>query len=292
MTRILPIFLSTLNLFFSTTASFGNVLILIALRKVNCFHPPTRFLFRTLAVADLLVGLIAQPLASAAWLFPRVLTITRENSQQLSRLHQASHVFTFFFCGVSTLISTAMSVDRLLALFLGVRYRSVVTSTRIRVVVLLIVIIIVLVELLWLLWHYEISLYAIPAIIQVLSIAISMISFFKISMILRQHRNQVGNSLNSRQHSEGHAQTLNIARYRKIASSVAWLHMAMVVCFIPVIALSVLSNTMAFSLSLTKESIAITLAFLNSTLNPILYCWKLREVRQAVINTVKQCGCF
>lgn len=292
MTPISPIFFSTLNLFFSTTASFGNVLILIALRKVNCFHPPTRFLFRSLAVADFLVGLIGQPLASASLVFPRVLVITRENSEQLSWLRLASNGFAFFFCGVSTLISTAMSVDRLLALFLGVRYRSVVTLTRMGIVVLLILIITILVEFVWLVWHYRSSTFAIPALIQFLSIAISTISLFKISMILRQHRNQVGNSFNSRQHGDGHAQTLNIAWYRKLASSVAWLHMGMVVCFIPMITLAVVSYAISFSFSLTMEGIALTLTFLNSTLNPILYCWKLREVRQAAINTVKQCRCF
>ena len=292
MTPILPIFFSTLNLFFSTTASFGNVLILIALRKVNCFHPPTRFLFRSLAVADLLVGLIAQPLASAALVLPHVLVITRENSKQLSRLRLASDAFAFFFCGVSILISTTMSIDRLLALFLGVRYRSVVTLARMRIVVLLIVIISVLIEFLWLLWPYRSSANAIPGLIQVLLIAISTISFFKISKLLRQHCNQVGNSFNSRQLGDGHAQTLNIARCRKLASSVRWLHMGIVVCFVPMLILATVSSTITFSFSLTMEGIVLTLAFLNSTLNPILYCWKLREVRQAVINTVKQCRCF
>ena len=190
MTPILPIFFSTLNLFFSTTASFGNVLILIALRKVNCFHPPTRFLFRSLAVADLLVGLIAQPLASAALVLPRVLVITRENSKQLSRLRLASNAFVLFFCGVSTLISTTMSTDRLLALFLGVRYRSVVTLTRMRIVVLLIVIISVLIEFLWILWPYRSSANAIPALIQVLSIAISTISDRKSTRLNSSHSQQ------------------------------------------------------------------------------------------------------
>ncbi|KAK2550930.1 hypothetical protein P5673_028305, partial [Acropora cervicornis] len=60
-------------------------------------------------------------------------------------------------------------------------------------------------------------------------------------MILRQHCNQVGNSFNSRQHGDGHAQTLNIARCRKLASSVRWLHMGIVVCFVPMIILATLT---------------------------------------------------
>jgi len=54
--------LSTLNIFLSITASLGNVLILVALHKETSLHPPTKLLFRCLAITDLCVGVIAQPL--------------------------------------------------------------------------------------------------------------------------------------------------------------------------------------------------------------------------------------
>ena len=34
----------------------------------------------------------------------------------------------------------------------------------------------------------------------------------------------------------------------------------------------------------------ITLVFLNSTLNPLLYCWKIREVRHAVKKILRNLG--
>ena len=58
----LAVFFVVLNTFLSITASLSNVLILIALRKVSSVHPPTKLLFRCLAVSDLCVGLITQPL--------------------------------------------------------------------------------------------------------------------------------------------------------------------------------------------------------------------------------------
>ena len=54
-------FFAALNIFLSITASLGNVLILIALHKVTSIYPPTKLLFRCLAVTDLCVGLISQP---------------------------------------------------------------------------------------------------------------------------------------------------------------------------------------------------------------------------------------
>ena len=58
----LYIFLIALNIFLSITATLGNALILVALRKISSIYPPTKLLFRCLAVTDLCVGLLCQPL--------------------------------------------------------------------------------------------------------------------------------------------------------------------------------------------------------------------------------------
>ena len=54
--------IAAVNIVLSITASLGNILILIALRKVTSIHPPTKLLFQCLAITDLGVGLISQPL--------------------------------------------------------------------------------------------------------------------------------------------------------------------------------------------------------------------------------------
>ena len=58
----LYIFLIAPNIFLSITATLGNALILVALRKISSIYPPTKLLFRCLAVTDLCVGLLCQPL--------------------------------------------------------------------------------------------------------------------------------------------------------------------------------------------------------------------------------------
>ena len=56
------IFLSALNIFFSVTAFLGNTLILVALHKETSLHPPSKLLYRNLAITDLCVGIIIEPL--------------------------------------------------------------------------------------------------------------------------------------------------------------------------------------------------------------------------------------
>ena len=54
------IILSTLSIFLSITAFLGNTLILVALHKETSLHPPSKLLYRNLAITDLCVGIIVE----------------------------------------------------------------------------------------------------------------------------------------------------------------------------------------------------------------------------------------
>ena len=56
------IFLSVLNTLLATSAFLGNTLILVALRKESSLHPPFKLMYCNLAITDLCVGIIAEPL--------------------------------------------------------------------------------------------------------------------------------------------------------------------------------------------------------------------------------------
>ena len=117
-------FFSALNIFLSITAAVGNALILIALKNVFSIHPLTKLFFRCLAVTDLCVGLIVQPLFATYFI---LLTINM-NENVLYHVFQINGALTVTLCGLSVTSSTAISVDRLLALSLGLRCRHVVLS--------------------------------------------------------------------------------------------------------------------------------------------------------------------
>ena len=120
--------LAGLNIFLAITASLGNALILIALHKVTSIYPPTKLLFRCLAVTDLLVGLISQPL-HVTFLF-RFFTAWNVNTIA-TMIMRADDFFFSLLPAVSLLTSAAISLDRLLALLLGLRYRHTATLRRV-----------------------------------------------------------------------------------------------------------------------------------------------------------------
>lgn len=112
--------ISAINSFLSVIAFWGNVLIIIALQKVQSFHPSSKLLLSCLAVTDLCVGLIAQPLYAN-------FLLSQEHSKHCYYSAVLSKTITVTFSGVSWLILTAISMNRLLELLLSIRYRQVVT---------------------------------------------------------------------------------------------------------------------------------------------------------------------
>ena len=267
---------SALNIFLSITASLGNALILIALHKVTSIYPPTKVFFRCLAVTDLCVGLLVQPFY-ATFLLSRI----REVSKNVV------NVLSFILCGVSLLTSAAISVDRLLALLLGLRYRHVVTLKRARIVTICFWLIGASLGLIrW--WRADIT-FMLAFIVLTLSLLTSIFCYTRIHLKLRHRQVQIQNHfLQGQAIREGIP--LTIARIKKTVSSVLWVQIVLLACYVPFGILVVLNlNGIRSDLYLL---ITNTLVFLNSSLNPILYCWKIREVKQAVKDTIRQLYCF
>ena len=278
-------FISVLYCFLSFTAFWGNGLILIALHKESSLHPPSKILLRSLATTDLCVGLFAEPLSVAYRM-----SVVNEHWNICLHLSVASFLTAAILCGVSAATLAELSVDRLLALLLGLRYRQVVTLKRTHLIVITTWVIATAFPALWF-WNPLITLWygtiAIP-----LFLIVSIFSYTKILLTLRRHNTQIHSH-----HAQNPNQTnqLNVARYKKAVSTAIWLQLTLVVCYIPHGVVVALRAKSGLSISLYNARIyTTTLLYLNSSLNPILYCWKLDEVRQAVKDTIRQvlCHCF
>ena len=271
--------LSVVNIFVSITAFLGNALILTALHKVSSIYPPTKLLFRCLAVSDLCVGLFVQPISVSTFFSVSSIIV------------YVSNILNSLLIQVTILSSTAISVDRLLALLLRLRYRHVVTLRRVRVVILCIWLVAALSGLLFFFTSFDVSIKLFLTLI-ILSFVISLVSNTKIFFILRHQQAQLQDSVQQGQpNAEGIP--LNIARYKKIVSTIIWVQLASVVCYLPFIItfiITMLFHVFNEALYVTHLWL-ITLLYLNSSLNPIIYCWKIRDVRQQVKSTIRQFFC-
>ena len=278
------IVISALNIPQSITAFLGNALIIVALQKLSSLHPASRLLLGCLAATDLGVGLITQPIRIALFMSP-------EHSKLCYYLTGLFATIGAMFCGVSLLTTTAISVDRLLALMLGLRYKQVVTLRRAAISVVS----------LWLFtaatalvafYNFHIAI-NIAYVVLLLCIGISTFCYMKIYLKLRRHQTRVQVQAHKRQ-TDGQGITVNIARYRKTVSNALWIQMTLLACYLPYSTLTafiVISGIDNPALNLVW-AVTMSLLLLNSSLNPFLYCWKMKEVRQAVKDIIRQFGCL
>ena len=312
----------------------------------------TKFLFACLATTDLCVGLFSQPLFVANM----ILNIDLANTDLdiLSQMNEVVFISSNVLCGVSVLISTAISVDRLLVLLLRLKYRQVVTLKRAQVVILLCWVTAVSCGLVHV-WSHTISQIFV-LVIGLVSLVTSVFCHVKIYLRLQGNQATVEDSFGGGQSNEdeevgggkkgagratgeGAGETtgagrdteeeagaevedtgrakdekrlragtakvspkrriqervrLNIVQYKKVVSSIFWLQLTLVACYAPFITVSLLRHTVLSGTTIQGLWLfTATLVYSNSSLNPFLYCWKIREVRMAVKNTAKAfCYCL
>ena len=271
-------FFSAANIILSITAFLGNFLILVALNKESSLHSSSKLLYRCLATSDLLVGLVSQPLYAAYWL-----SLVHEKWNLCRFVTDAIFITRFTSCGVSMLTMATISVDRLLALSLGPRYRQIVTPKRMYIIT----------AIFWIASILASSFYnsQIPLLYnKIVILSFSVISFTSYTKILRILSRNQARVQDHFQEQPSQATALNMARYRKAVSSALWVQLALVVCYAPSLTLSTLVIIWRSYSShlLITSGITTLLVYLKSTLNPFLYCWKIDEVRQAVKQTIRQ----
>ena len=271
----LLIFIAVLNIFLSITAFLGNTLILAALRKETSLQPASKILYRNLTITDLCVGVIVQPLV-AAYLLSEV------NETWIICYYTGLTAFiaAVILCLASLITVTAISVDRLLVLLLGFKYKEAVTLKRANIIVVAI----------WVLSIVGPFSYAYLAITVSICLFTLFFSYTKIFLALRCYQIHFQSHVSEGQPRQ--AMPLNMVRYRKGVYSALWVLVALTICYLPHYIAEVLTGQAGMTLSLyIARQYTTILVLLNSSLNPLLYCWKITEMRQAVKETLRQLFC-
>ena len=275
---------SAVNILLSITATLANSLILVALHKESSLHPPFKLLYRCLATSDLLVGLVNHPLYAAYWM-----SLAHEHWSLCRYARNAGYISSFTLCAVSLFTTAAISVDRLLAMLLGLRYKEIVTLRRTYIILAIVWIGCLIAGSFSHLNYRTIFWYTFTSISSCLVISIT--SYTKIFRALSHHQAQIQDHARQQPIQPN---ALNMARYRKAVYSALWVQLVLVVCYVPNMTVEIVISLSLKGLSkiIVIRGMANVLVFFNSTLNPFLYCWKISEVRRAVKQTIRQAICY
>ena len=108
---------------------------------------------------------------------------------------------------------------------------------------------------------------------------------YKIYMAVRRHAHQI-QALQVQQEAQN-VEMANVGRVKKSAVAAIYIYLLVLLCYLPNVC--ILSWIIVINPNLPLNTVVHrytgTLVFLNSSLNPFIYCWKMRDIRQTVMNT-------
>ena len=274
------IIISVLNALLIPICIAGNVLVLAAVWRNPSLRTPSTILLCSLAVSDLFVGFLVLPVNIAIALIP----LSRNDS--LSRLPQARIFLNIQLCCVSLETMTAISVDRYLALRYHMRYPSMMTSKRATCVAATFWCKNVILSLLSI-WKTT-AILLVAVVFVALCLFISSITYSAIYRIVRHHQHQIHAQQQAVQ-SMNAEQNLKIQAKKRAANTFLY-YICMVLCYFPAVVSALIYVTYKEHWNI-RWYFSDTILFMNSAINPFLYCWRNRELREAVLKIVRKRLC-
>ena len=124
------------------------------------------------------------------------------------------------------------------------------------------------------------------ALMWILLLITSICCYARIFFVLR---NQIHQAQVIPQGQPSGISPLNLSRYKKTVFTALWVFAALMICYLPFGLVLLVETTLSEipELVVIISFFGITLVYLNSALNPLLYCWKIKEVRHAVKEILK-----
>ena len=270
----------------SPVAVAGNSLVLAAIWRNSSLRTPSYILLAGLAFTDFCTGLISQPFYVAH----NLVYLTGPQTSDLGPYleNRMGDGFAEYFTYLTILIITLMSIER----WLHMSRRSLITLRRACVAIAVL-----------LLMPTPLVVYRVIrgtrgvslgiATVSVLSVCIIFTSaaYFKVFLIIRHHQHQVQASELS-QSVPGAA--INLAKYKKSILSILYILAVFYIGYLPLAMAGLLwlvrINT-AYKHIVLFLDISVVIVFSTSSLNPLLYLWRMKDIRNEVVRLVKRMLC-
>ncbi|XP_046333332.2 adenosine receptor A2b-like [Haliotis rufescens] len=265
----------------------GNALVIIAILTTPKLQVPTNFFILSLAVADLLVGVLVLPIYSLYYLE----VASAMKNKYLCLVRYATVICS---CGGSLLNLVCIAVDRYIAIIYPLRYQALVTPFRVKVTI-------------FVLWFYSVLMSLLPlmgwnkwtedancVIFKVMSpiwiilsdfllgavcLSLTIVLYARVfSVAYRQHK--LMESTSSWMPDE-----LRLRQKREIKSAkvMAFVLLMFVIFWVPYFVLAPMKyiDGVPADMIVTIKDFALCLSFSNSLINPIIYGFLRRDFKAA-----------
>ncbi|XP_020892722.1 histamine H2 receptor-like [Exaiptasia diaphana] len=264
------------NCFICLIASFSNFVIILTILKTKSLQTAPNILLLGLAVSDFFVGIITIPFF--------LIYKFSEYNRDVSSYCFSGIVYVYsaaILATISFLNLTAVTADRFFAIQLHLRYKQLITSKLYTKLLLLIwfTCITGVVMRMYLANNFYYLLVA--CVIFVMMLVLNAVFIFKVAKTIRRHKTQI------RTHAT--PGTLNMPKYRKTVSTMYYIIGAFVVCYFTFAsALILVTCDRSFSFrNRALFTVGETFLLSNSALNPVIYCWRIKEIRTTSLKLLK-----
>ena len=264
-----------LNNFLSYTAIMLNIITIYAIRRTSSLPKTLKTLLLSLAFSDVGVGLFVQPL----YTFSLVKWLKLDHPS--CNTYQVKNISSNFFSAASFLGVVAVSVDRVLAVHLHLRYQELVTHKRVVTVVISIWVFSAFISLL-VLWSSSATQNLVILVIAAIGFIVSFVVYTRIYLTVRRHKKQI-QSMQIQEIVQAREKA-NFTALIKSTVGLFYVYLVFLISYLPFFICIAVVRIYGSSIAFRKVFIfSWTLIFLNSSLNPVIYCWKMRHIRRAII---------
>lgn len=259
--------LIAINCPFAVFAVLSNSLILLVVIRTRELHTPPNILLCSLAVTDLLVGLIAQPLM-IAW---RVMVQNLSTTCRSRDIHVWYEAFLFICTGGSFVNLSYISYDRFLAVSKPLRYSSKVSSSStLRKLAFI-----------WLLWIIFVMLkYFLFTEYTNQTINTSFAVVLLITLLVLQIATILCIRTNNKKILADHNAKIVYDREKRATITIMFVLGALVVFLLPAVIVQTAIGFSNANESIIATNFAMTALLMNSSANPLIYFWRNREIRK------------
>ena len=270
---------SVFNSFLSYTGIMFNIATIYVIRKSSSLQKTLKTLLLSLAVSDVGVGLLVQPF------YISLLVKWLEQSSPSCNTYKVFVNIMQFFTLASFFGVVAVSVDRFLAIHLHLRYQELVTHKRVVAVVISIWVLSVFLPLM-VFWVPPVVFNSIILILVVVGLVLTTTVYIKIYFAVRRHKSQI--QVLQVQQVAQNEEIANVALLIKSVFGVFYVYLVFLVCYLPFLICLAAIQINGPSIPLKKFFIfSSTLPYLNSSLNPVIYCWKMRHIRHDIMDILR-----
>ena len=265
------------NNFLTHTSIMLNIVTIYAIHKTSAIAKTLKTLLLSLAFSDVAVGLFSQPIYT--FFLVKWLHLEHINCNT----YQVLNIPVFLFLTTSFLGVVAVGVDRFLAVHLHLRYQELVTRRRVVVVVIGKWLCCAFVSLM-LLWGPPGALDLIDSVVTAFGFIVTFVVYIRIYFTVRRHKNQIHSmEIQEVAHSD---EIKNFIVLLKSTVGIFYVYLVFLICYFIYMAVIRMYGS---STALKQFFLySLTLIYLNSSLNPVIYCWKMRHVRHAIMDILRK----